>query len=129
MAFPHWFTGGYAQYGKNKNVLPVDQNLLLASIAPKKLYVVSTDNDPWSYPQGAFDSLKFTKVFALYDAAGVLPEEMETYLPVGEANFSHLLGIHIRTGGHDINADDWKHYLNYMDTHFVKEETRGYPRI
>jgi hypothetical protein len=116
MAFPHWFASGYAAYGKNENALPVDQNLLLASIAPRKLYVASAEGDLWSDPQGAFNSLQAAKkAFALY-GKDVLSNE---YPAVGSAVFCGSMGLHVRSGGHDITAEDWKHYLNYMDQHFV----------
>lgn len=117
MAFPHWFSGNYAQYGKNENALPVDQNLLLGSIAPRKLYVASAEDDLWSDPQGAFNSLQYAKkAFAFYGKE-VLSEE---YPAVGTAHFCESMGAHVRTGGHDITAEDWKHYLNYMDQYFVE---------
>ena len=117
MAFPHWFSTEYAQYGRNENRLPVDQNLLLASIVPRKLYVASAEDDLWSDPQGAFNSLQSAKkVFALYGAR-VLSEE---YPAVGTSVFCESMGTHIRRGGHDITAEDWKHYLNYMDQYFTK---------
>lgn len=118
MAFPHWFASGYAAYGKHENALPVDQNLLLASIAPRKLYVASAQDDLWSDPQGAFNSLQSAKkAFALYGNA-VLSDE---YPPVGTARFCGCMGTHVRTGGHDITPEDWKHYLNYMDTYLEKD--------
>lgn len=118
LAFPHWFASGYAAYGKNENALPVDQNLLLASIAPRKLYVASAEDDLWSDPQGAFNSLQSAKkAFALYGKEVI----SDTYPTVGTAEFSASLGIHVRSGGHDITAQDWKHYLNYMDKYMVKE--------
>ena len=119
MAFPHWFCSEYQKYGKNENALPVDQNLLLACMAPRKLYVASAEEDLWSDPQGAFFSLKSAaKAFAMYHAE-VLPEEMETYPPVGKAFHCESMGTHIRGGGHDITAEDWKHYLNFMDQYFA----------
>ena len=126
MAFPHWFSKNYAQYGKNENALPVDQNLLLASIAPRKLYVASAEKDLWSDPQGAFNSLKSAaKAYELYGCGSVLSADMETYPPTGQAYFHRFVGTHIRTGGHDITAVDWKHYLNYMDVYFKKEADNG----
>ena len=119
MAFPHWFCSEYQKYVKNEKVLPVDQNLLLACMAPRKLYVASAEEDLWSDPQGAFFSLKSAaKAFAMYHAE-VLPEEMKTYPPVGKAFHCESMGAHIRGGGHDITAEDWKHYLNFMDQYFA----------
>lgn len=125
MAFPHWFSSGYARYGKNENALPVDQNLLLAAIAPRRLYVASAEDDLWADPQGAFNSLKSAKAaFALYYDS-VLPDDMETYPPVGEVFHCESMGVHIRRGGHDITPEDWKHYLDYMDRYFGKENPLG----
>ena len=122
-AFPHWFCSGYARYGKNENALPVDQNLLLAAIAPRRLYVASAEDDLWADPQGAFNSLKSAKAaFALYHDS-VLPDEMETYPPVGEVFHCESMGVHIRRGGHDITPEDWKHYLDYMDRYVGREGT------
>ena len=118
MAFPHWFASDYSAYGKRENALPVDQNLLLAAVAPRKLYVASAEDDLWSDPQGAFNSLQSAKqAFALYGGE-VLSER---YPAVGTADFCGSMGIHVRTGGHDITAEDWKHYLDYMDAYLVKE--------
>lgn len=50
---------------------------------------------------------------------------METYPPIGQAYFCESMGTHIRSGGHDIQAEDWNFYLDYMDRHFVKEGTNG----
>ncbi len=116
MAFPHWFSSNYAQYGKNENALPVDQNLLLASIAPRKLYVANAEDDLWSDPQGAFNSLQSAKVvFSLYGKEVL----SDAYPVTGTAYFCESMGTHVRVGGHDINSEDWKHYLDFMDQHFI----------
>lgn len=117
-AFPHWFCSRYGAYGKHENALPVDQNLLLACVAPRKLYVASAEDDLWSDPQGAWNSLKSASAaFALYHGQ-VLPPEMDTYPPVGQAFHCPALGAHMRAGGHDITAEDWRLYLQYMDRYF-----------
>lgn len=111
-AFPHWFASGYRRYGKNENALPVDQNLLLAAIAPRKLYVASAEDDLWSDPQGAFNSLQSAKrAYALLGRA--VPDD--TCPAVGSHCFCETMGIHVRRGGHDITPEDWGHYLAFMD--------------
>lgn len=118
-AFPHWFTPAYGQFGNKVNELPVDQHMLLASIAPRKVYVANGWMDLWSDPQGAFQSLQAAKsAFALFYGDQVLPDNMSTYLPVGEAWFCPSMGIHIREGGHEMLPQDWVHYLDYMDRYF-----------
>lgn len=119
-AFPHWFCSEYAKYGKNENALPVDQNLLLASIAPRKLYVASAEDDLWADPQGAFNSLQSAKqAFSLYYGADVLPDTMETYPETGTGFRCPSMGVHMRKGMHDITGEDWKFYLDYMDCFFL----------
>lgn len=125
-AFPYWFCSSYSQYGKRENELPVDQNLLLAAVAPRKLYVANAEGDLWADPQGAFNSLQSAKnAFSLYYGDEVLPDHMQTYPPIGQAYFCKSMGLHLRAGWHDVQAEDWKFYLDYMDRYFGKEERHG----
>ena len=118
MAFPHWFCDRYADYGSKVNTLPVDQNLLLAVIAPRKLYVACAEKDLWADPQGAWNSLMHaTNAFSLY-GLDVLPYQ-ESQPDVDTTAWTSAMGYHVRSGWHNINSVDWGHYLNYMDTYFV----------
>lgn len=119
MAFPHWFSSKYADYGKKENELPVDQNLLLAAIAPRLLYVASADGDMWADPQGAWNGLMNARnAFELYGFEVIAYSEKQPALntPI----WTESMGYHVRTGWHDMQAEDWAFYLEYMDTYFVK---------
>lgn len=123
-AFPHWFCSRYAAYAKKENTLPVDQNLLLAAIAPRKLYVANAQDDLWADPQGAYNALQSAKsAFRLYDDQ-VLPDG-DSYPPVNTACFCRTMGIHLRTGWHDITPRDWGFYLDYLDQ-YIKGQEIGY---
>jgi hypothetical protein len=125
MGMPHWFCSNYYAFGKNENALPVDQNLLLAAIAPRKLYIGNAEDDLWADPQGSFNALQSAKkAFALYYDE-VLPDELQTYPEVNTAFFCQSMGIHLRSGWHDIQAADWKFYLDYMDRYFIAKETEN----
>lgn len=114
--FPHWFCAKYAEYGGKENALPVDQNLLLAAIAPRQLYVASARDDLWADPQGAWNSLQSAKsAFALYGYEVI----GETEPAVDTGAFCPSMGYHVRSGWHDIQAEDWKFYLDYMDQFFL----------
>lgn len=117
-AFPHWFCSKYADYGKNENELPVDQNLLLAAIAPRLLYVASARDDLWADPQGAWNGLMAAKeAFALYGLP-VLPDS-EEQPPADTPLWCESMGYHVRSGWHDMEAADWEFYLSYMDRYFL----------
>lgn len=116
LAFPHWFASQYAQYGKDLNALPVDQNLLLAAIAPRQLYVASAEDDLWADPAGTFNSLQHAKsAYALYGYEVIGEKEPK----VDTAFFCESMGYHVRSGWHDMQSEDWAFYLDYMDQYFL----------
>jgi len=116
--FPHWFCSKYADYGRKEHALPVDQNLLLAAIAPRKLYVACAEGDLWADPQGAWNSLMHaTNAFELY-GLDVIPYS-ENQPAVDQPVWTSAMGYHVRSGWHNINKVDWGHYLTFMDTYFI----------
>ncbi len=120
LAFPHWFSENYKAYGNKESDLPVDQNLLLAAIAPRKLYVASAAGDLWADPQGAWNSLMAaSKAFALY-GLDVIPYS-ESQPAVDTTIQTEAMGYHVRSGWHDIQAEDWAYYLTFMDTYLPGE--------
>lgn len=118
MVFPHWFCSKYSDYANNENALPVDQNLLLACVAPRKLYVACAEGDLWADPQGAWNSLMHaTNAFNLY-GLDVIPYA-DSQPAVDNPVWTSAMGYHVRSGWHNINAADWSFYLTYMDTYFI----------
>jgi len=116
--FPYWFCPNYVQYGGHEASLPVDQHLLLASMAPRKVYVACAEGDLWSDPQGSWNSLMASRdAFSLH-GFHVIDETMASHRKIpaadGSALFTESMGFHIRTGWHDVLAEDWKHYIDYM---------------
>ncbi len=117
--FPHWFCTKYKEYGADAASLPVDQHLLLACIAPRRVYVACAEGDLWADPQGAWNSLMASRpAFALY-GLDVLPDgcvaEGETQPHAGQACWSGAMGYHNRAGWHDVWREDWEFYFQYMD--------------
>lgn len=119
--FSHWFCTRYQEYGKadDPNALPVDQHLLLACIAPRKLYVASADDDLWADPQGAWNSFMACRpAFALYGLETPADDCLaagETQPHDGETVWTEAMGYHSRAGWHGIQHEDWENYLDYMD--------------
>ncbi len=103
--FPHWIR---PQHG-----LPqIDQHQLIASVAPRKVYVSSAQRDTSADPLGSFMALKAAA--PAWGRAIDWPEPTDIWQ--GEDTPAHTaLGHHIRRGGHDLLPYDWRKFLQFLD--------------
>lgn len=115
-AFPHWFTTNYKKYNNNENLLPVDQHMLIALIAPRAVYATNAAEDLWADPKGTYLSLKHAEpVYALYGSKSTLPE-----VPPGidkPVNTSRI-AYHNRKGEHNLTVYDWTNFIRFADSYF-----------
>ena len=110
-----WYCGRVGAYVRNINLLPVDQHMLLALIAPRSLYVASATRDRNADPKGEFLSAKeASKVWNLYGEKALTGTDM----PAPDKSAGSGVGYHIRTGRHGITPADWEHYYNFADKVF-----------
>jgi hypothetical protein len=116
--FPHWFNDNFTKYNNNEAELPVDQHLLMATIAPRPLYVGSATLDKWADPEGEFFSAMMADtVFRFLTGEGLNTDT----LPAPNTPVIGRLGYHLREGKHDIVAWDWEQYLKWADRYLVDQ--------
>lgn len=111
--FPHWFAPSFRDYDDREDALPVDQHELLASIAPRPLYVASAADDAWADPLGELLSCRHAS--AVYELFGQRGLGIGAELPALNQSVGGRLAYHRRPGGHDITPADWWHYLDFVD--------------
>ena len=109
-----WYCRNYQKYGNHETVLPVDAHQLIASIAPRPVYVASAEQDRWADPRGEFlAALHAESVYELHGRPGLGVVDMpDVDRPVGRT-----IGYHVRTGDHEITPYDWGRYLDFADRH------------
>jgi len=109
----NWFCGNYQKYNDREEMLPCDQHLLLAAIAPRPLYVKSNAEDAWAGPDEELLSCRLASpVYELYGKHGLIAEETIT---VGKAYHDGTVAYHRSAGDHNLNAADWSMFMDFAD--------------
>lgn len=105
--FPHWTSPNPSPPAPDAPML--DQHHLLATVAPRRLYIASASEDAWCDPKGEY--------LALQAAApmwrGTLPA-LDTIWHDGNRLTEGRLGWHLRPGPHDIRPYDWQRFLGFL---------------
>jgi pimeloyl-ACP methyl ester carboxylesterase len=111
--FWRWFCKPFSEYGGRENELPIDQHEMIALIAPRGVYVASSDEDLWADPKGEYASLvAAAPVFQLLGKESITDSEMP---PPDQPRTTGQTGYHVRTGGHGLGEVDWNWFLNFSD--------------
>ena len=117
--FPHWFCDNYNKYSDNEEALWIDQQGLIALIAPRPVYVASASLDDWADPESEYlSALYASPVYELYGKRGL---STTTQPKIGEMDADGWVAYHLRKGAHDITAWDWERYIRFADRHFKRK--------
>lgn len=111
-----WFCQNYHKYSDHEEMLPVDQHMLLATIAPRPLYIKSDVEDEWSDPDAELKSaLLASPVYELYGMKGVVIDDEDIIL--SKKYHDGMIAYHRAPGDHDMTRFDWRCYLDFADKH------------
>ncbi|MDF2157497.1 acetylxylan esterase [Algoriphagus sp. CAU 1675] len=118
-AFPYWFTDNFNEYNGKEETLPFDQHQLIASLAPRAVYVASAMEDLWADPKGEYLSLQLaSRTYGeIYGTQLDLPEGYEFEPHVHQVG---PVGYHLREGKHNLISEDWEKFLEFARLQFGK---------
>ena len=109
-SFPHWFHPRLRFFAGREDKLPVDENLLMALVAPRGLFLYS------AFPESQGGPFGFEQAYRAV---------LKVYEHFGAAD---KLWLHLRDGEHPTTAGDIEIFMDFLDSvfgrkHFPKRET------
>lgn len=111
-----WFCENYHRYNDREEMLPVDQHMLLAAIAPRPLYVKSDALDEWADPDAELRSAVLASpAYELYGLPGLIVDEK---IELGKKYHDGTIAYHRSPGEHDLSRFDWGCYMDFADKYF-----------
>jgi len=114
-SFPHWFNRNFRKYNDREDLLEFDQHQLIASLAPRPVYIASASNDKWADPLGELLSgYHATAAYTLLGKQGLEAKELPAVdTPIGQG----AIGYHLRQGDHDMLLYDWQQFMAFAKRH------------
>jgi hypothetical protein len=113
--FPHWFRDKFHGWAERDSLIPLDQDWLLASLAPRKVLVASAQEDAWADPEGEFLALRGAlPAYRAFDEVAGLSEEW----PAPQDAHAHGTGnlaYHLRQGPHDLRESDYRAFVALLN--------------
>lgn len=113
--FPFWFCENYQKYADNEQNMPFDQHYLIASIAPRYVYVASAKEDAWADPECEFlTCVAASEVYEKYGKEGFV---CDGRLPVADDVYHRgSIGYHLRHGTHYFSREDWNKAIDFINS-------------
>jgi hypothetical protein len=116
-SFPHWFCGNFKKFNEHPELLPFDQNCLIALCAPRPVLLPNAEEDQWANPDGQFEVLLAAEpAYKLYGVEGCAVRSR----PEPGKLVDSRLGYFYRTGKHSMSRIDWEAFLAFADKNLGK---------
>lgn len=110
--FPHWFNDVFPEFADRETLLPIDQHLLIAMVAPRAVFVTNGAEDDWADPPGALAAVEAAApVWPFLGAEGLVLDAD------GQPTLDGPLSWAIRPGEHSVLASDWTLFMDFADRH------------
>ncbi len=111
--FPHWLSSNIRPYVQNEENMMFDQHFLLASIAPRKLFITSSTKDCYSDPYAEFLGLVYAS--PAYEYYGEYGIGTWIWPPAGMLLDEKNTGYYLREGEHGIETEDWDALFMWLE--------------
>ncbi|MBQ7637968.1 MAG: hypothetical protein IJS90_03605 [Clostridia bacterium] len=110
--FPFWFCKNYAKYAEKNYSDEFDQHFLLATIAPRKVHVSSSELDDWADPLSQkLCCLAASKAWEEYGKPGLIYNDVAP--SAGDDALGGFVNYHCLAGYHYLSYKDW---MKFIDT-------------
>ena len=115
-SFPYFSCRNYHKYITTNIPDDYDQHFLMATIAPRFVYIASASKDYWADPTSEF--LGGVAASPAYEKLGYKGLIHNEKLPEpGEHFHEGRIGYHLREGSHFLSRRDWLEFMTYIRKH------------
>lgn len=119
--YPHWFCRRFHAGTLRRSELEIDQHHLLALIAPRPMLLGNGRHDLWADPGGALKAARAASAaYVALGAAGFMESN------AAQAALEGGVAFFVREGGHGVNAEDWAHFLSFLEHKFGARTARAF---
>ena len=116
-AFTHWYCRAYDKYAPDPaKLLPFDQHLFLAAIAPRPVLVEGMTDSPWMDTEAEYLACRAAAPVWTFLGYGTMPD-VPYPDDFSEAAIGDRLGYVRRPQAHGISGYDWNWLLDFADRH------------
>lgn len=110
--FPYWFAPRFLQYVDREREMPFDQHWLLALVAPRKLCIVTAEEDTWADTDAQYLAAEAANV--IYQKAGVEGLVCDGMLLQGQQTTRGQIAFSKRGGTHFFSRADWNFFIDFI---------------